>query len=148
MDLTEKQKTNFWKKVDKGSCWLWTAGCCQDGYGQFNINYKMYLSHRISWFLAGNTIPEGHILRHKCRNRNCINPEHLETGTHAENMCDKVRDGTDARGEKCHKAKLTSTQVLEIRARGEEKHVNLAKEYGITPMTISQIITRRSWKHL
>jgi len=148
MDFTEKQKTNFWKKVNKGSCWLWTAFCLQSGYGQFSINYKMYYAHRISWFMHGNTIPEGLILRHKCTNKNCVNPEHLETGTQAENCADKVRDGTDARGEKCHLAKLTSKQVLEIRARAEENCIELAKEYGISPNTISKIITRRTWKHL
>ena len=98
--------------------------------------------------MHGNTIPEGLILRHKCTNKNCVNPEHLETGTQAENCADKVRDGTDARGEKCHLAKLTSKQVLEIRARAEENCIELAKEYGISPNTISKIITRRTWKHL
>jgi hypothetical protein len=148
MELTEKDKERFWSKVDKGSCWIWTACCNKNGYGQIKINCKRYLSHRISWFLAGNTIPEGHLIRHKCRNRNCVNPEHLETGTQADNEADKIRDGTDCRGEKCYNAKLTSTQVLDIRARAEGKHIELAKEYGVSRPTIHSIIARKTWKHL
>ena len=148
MDFTEKQKSNFWKKVDKtDSCWIWTAGL-QHGYGRFHVNYKNYFSHRISWFLAGNVIPEGHLIRHKCRNRNCVNPDHIETGTNAENCADKVRDGTDMKGEKHHKAKLTSEQVLEIRARAEENQRELAEEYVVSKSTIHYIIARRIWKHL
>jgi len=147
MELTEKQKRNFWKKVDKTeSCWLWTGGCC-NGYGLFGIEGKIYRSHRVSWLLAGNSIPDGHVIRHKCRSRNCCNPEHLETGTRAENNADMIRDGTSTKGEKNHTAKLTSAQILDIRARAE-RNVDLAKEFGVGQMTISHIILRRRWKHI
>ena len=150
MELTEKQKKRFWDKVDKtDSCWLWTGNMNQYRYGQVRINDKLYKSHRISWFLAGNTIPDGHVVRHKCRSKNCVNPDHLETGTHAENNgIDRVRDGTDNRGEKSRNAKLTEEQVLEIRKRATETHQRLAEEYGVARTTISYIITRRRWKHI
>lgn len=148
MELTEKQKERFWKKVEKTeTCWLWT-GCCANGYGHFVINEKTYKSHRVSWFLAGNTIPDGHIIRHKCRSRHCCNPEHLETGTIAENIADRIRDGTSNRGERCGTAKLTSAQVLDIRARAGERQANLAEEFGVSQVTISAIILRRIWKHI
>jgi hypothetical protein len=148
MELTEKDKERFWKRVEKTeSCWLWT-GCCVNGYGQLRINRKIYLSHRVSWFLAGNTIPDGYIIRHKCRSKSCCNPEHLETGTHAENMADKIRDGTSTRGERSKTAKLTSAQVLEIRAREGERYVDLAEEFDVTKGTISNIIHRQAWKHI
>ena len=149
MELTEEQKKRFWAKVDKtDSCWLWTGSILRNGYGQVCFNNKMYMSHRISWLLAGNTFPDGHVIRHKCRSRHCVNPEHLETGTHAENMADKVRDGTDNRGEKCCNAKLTATQVLEIRERATESQRNLAKEYGIARSTIFDIVKKHTWKHI
>ena len=149
MELTEEQKKRFWEKVDKTeSCWLWTGATGHYGHGGVGINSKTHKTHRISWLLAGNTIPEGHVIRHKCRSKNCLNPEHLETGTRAENSADMLRDGTSTQGEKHPCVKLTTEQVLEIRERATENQCRLAEEYRVTQSTISQIIQRRTWKHI
>jgi len=139
----------FWDKVDKTeTCWLWTGGKVKDGYGMFKINGQMQLSHRVSWILSGNTIPEGHVIRHKCRSKNCVNPEHLETGTLAENQADRVRDGTSNRGIRQHLAKLTEEQVRQIRVRADENQRLLGEEYGVSKATIWDIIRRKSWAWL
>ena len=138
----------FWSKVDKtGECWLWTGLKNEWGYGTTWRGGKNEKVHRISWILSGNTIPEGHVVRHKCRNRHCCNPEHLETGTQAENNADKIRDGTSNRGVKNPTAKLTEDQVREIRAKYASGALqkSLAEEYGVTQRTISYIITRKNW---
>jgi len=132
----------FWSKVNKTSeCWLWTGSCNRDGYGRFCVDRKTMYAHRASWFLDDKTIPEGLVLRHKCRNRNCVNPEHLETGTQKQNCDDRIRDGT-------FKRKLTEEQVRQIRARSTESQNILAKEFGVKQGYISQIISGKRWLHL
>lgn len=144
----EEARDRFFSKVNKtDSCWLWT-GALVCGYGYLWLQNKDIGAHRISWLLAGNTIPEGHLIRHKCRNRHCVNPEHLETGTYKENQMDRVRDGTDSRGEKHGQSKLTEDQIRAIRARHTENQRGLAKEYGVSQRAIFDIIHRRTWKHL
>ena len=147
--------SNFWEKVDKTSdasgCWLWTGCKNQYGYGSVKWNGKNQLTHRVAYLLAGHTIPEGLILRHSehcIGKQNCCNPDHITPGTVAENHADMIRDGTSARGEKQHSAKLTAPQVLEIRRRCTENRRELGEEFGVSGKNISAIINRRSWNHL
>lgn len=140
----------FWSNVIKtsGGCWLWTGSCNERGYGRFKVEGKMMYAHRVSWLLAGNTIPEELILRHKCRSKNCVNPEHLETGTHAQNAADMIRDGTSTKGIKHPRAALTEEQVKEIRRRCTENQRLLGQEFGVDHATISDIILRKTWNHI
>jgi hypothetical protein len=141
---------DFWKKVDKsGEHWLWTGMLDpRSGYGKFHINMKGMNSHRYCWILVNGEIPDGLVVRHKCRVKNCVNPEHLELGTTADNNADMIRDGTTMRGTKSHLSKLNEEQVLDIRRRATEGCVRLGKEFNVRPSTISEILHRRSWAWL
>lgn len=77
----------FWRKVNKtDTCWLWTAGVTgRGGYGAFCVNYKMIPAHRYSYTILKGEIPERMELDHLCRNRRCVNPDHLEPVTREEN---------------------------------------------------------------
>jgi len=129
----------FWSKVNKtsGGCWLWT-GLLREGYGRFYVEGKTLTAHRVSWLIADRIIPEGLVLRHKCLNKNCVNPDHLETGTQKENCEDRIRDGTFYR-------KLTEEQVKEILRRSTENQRLLGEEFGVARQTISKIISRQKW---
>jgi hypothetical protein len=139
----------FWSKVDKTTeCWLWTSAM-SSGYGVFLIEKgKTIRSHRYSWILTNGEIQDNLIVRHKCRNRNCVNPGHLELGTHQDNSQDRVRDQTDIRGSKNPTCKLTQDKVLEIRRRASENYLSLAKEFNVSHSTIKNIINRRRWDWL
>ncbi len=80
----------FLDKVNKvnrfSGCWLWVAATGKDGYGRFSVNGRMELAHRIAYNLYVGPIPEGLELDHACRNHACVNPNHLETITHLENV--------------------------------------------------------------
>lgn len=77
----------FWSYVDaSGDCWLWAGNLTKLGYGHLNLDGKTKLAHRASYELLCGPIPEGLTLDHLCRVRHCVNPDHLEPVTSAENV--------------------------------------------------------------
>lgn len=88
--LNETAEQRFWPKVgppESGGCRRWTGYLNpRTGYGQFNLgNQSTGLAHRVAYTLACGVIPDGMQLDHLCRNRWCVNPEHLEPVTATEN---------------------------------------------------------------
>lgn len=97
--------------------------------------------------------PEGMECRHLNDNKADNRLENLAWGTRQENIADRLRNGIAGRqyGEGSPHAILTKEQVLVIRARyarGGVSQYALAREYGVHQITISQIITRKTWKQI
>lgn len=85
----------FWDKVHsavEGECWEWTGGRDKDGYGKLRLGKTQIAAHRFSYELHNGQAPQG-IVRHQCNNPPCVNPAHLLTGSHQDNMNDRRAAG-------------------------------------------------------
>jgi hypothetical protein len=155
--MENKDADRFWAKVrkldDLDGCWEWTAAK-RLGYGVFMLGGKARLAHRLAYEDTYGSIPVGRHLRHRCDHPPCVRPDHLQPGSHAENMADKKARGRhlrlDMRGEAHPKHILTVPQVRQIRlrvARGERQR-DLAAEFGTKRETIYAVVHGRSWQWL
>lgn len=152
-NLTPKQLAKFHASYTKGDgCWIWHKSKAWYGHGNFHFNATYAGAHRIMYAITHGEIPDGLIVRHKCDNPPCVNPEHLEIGTHQDNFADRDKRGRAAKGEKNGNVKLTQAQVDEIRATVGKRRdkVNgvhaLAKRFGVTPTMVRLIVRRKYWK--
>lgn len=81
-------ESRFLAKIgNRDGCWEWTAfkdkaGYARIGLGRDNVLY----AHRVSYELYVGAIPDGAVIDHKCRNRGCVNPDHLHAVTHSQNL--------------------------------------------------------------
>lgn len=79
--------TRIVDKIDtEGICWEWTAARDSNDYGRVRWEGSAALAHKVIWELLVGPVPEGLELDHLCRNPPCVNPDHLEPVTHAENI--------------------------------------------------------------
>jgi hypothetical protein len=142
----------FWSRVaitsNPDKCWEWQGGRIE-GYGTVDIQKKTWRTHRYVWFLMTGNISDLEIL-HSCDNPPCCNPAHLREGTQQDNMTDKQSKNRQARGSVNGNAKLTETQVREIKIALAKKEVRrtIAARYAVTPTTITGIAKERTWQHI
>jgi len=146
-------RDRFYQKflpITESGCWIWEGSGSSEGrYGYIRANGRMQLAHRVSWELHRGPIPNGIEVCHHCDIEPCVNPYHLFLGTHLENCIDRDTKGRNvvSSGSEHGCAKLTEEIVLVIRS-SSKSGVLLAKEFGVTPTTISSIRHRRSWNHV
>ena len=79
----------FMEKVRESSdgCWEWAAEVGNSGYGRFWVGgSRKSLAHRWAYEYYVSPIPEGLVIDHLCRNKVCVNPEHLEPVTTSVNV--------------------------------------------------------------
>jgi hypothetical protein len=140
----QKLKFHGWTEVlrvpELGECWESRAP--EKGPYRYVSSRAVPLSaHRVSYEHHKGPIPEGMLVRHRCDNPPCVNPEHLEVGTPLENMMDAVQRNR-------HAHTLSEAQVREIKAKLADNHQMkpLAREYGVTRSTIRKIARGETWK--
>jgi hypothetical protein len=122
--------------LDEGTgCWDWQLYKIPTGYGQVRVANRLYPAHRFYYEEKYGPVPEGYVLDHLCRNRGCVNPDHLEPVTQRENV--RRGEGT----------KLTLAQVQWIRSSSRSAR-SLALELGMDPSHFSKIRRAEKWDGL
>ncbi|PEI49915.1 HNH endonuclease signature motif containing protein [Bacillus toyonensis] len=149
--VKKRKKLDF--EEDENGCFNVISHSKKNGYAQLTMRGKNISAHRFVYEEMFGEIPPGLVIRHKCDNRKCINPEHLETGTYKDNVMDMVTRGRmrTLKGSSRRDAKLTEESVIEIRRLVKEENVSmkdLAERYGVAYGTIQNVVRRRSWKHI
>lgn len=73
--------------IDDDGCWIWQGSTKGDGYGKCGYKGRTGVgAHRMSYEVFVGPIPPDLHLDHLCRKRPCVNPDHLEPVTVAENL--------------------------------------------------------------
>lgn len=123
------------------------------GYPQVNLTNMMsgqkrhFRLHRVILLAFVGPLPEGQETRHLNGDRTDCRLENLAYGTPTENMADMIRHRRTNRGERNPLTRLSWSDVRIIRHRvaaGEQQKA-LAAEYGVHPVTIHDIVVRKTW---
>ena len=73
-------------KVDKNGCWNWLGTHNEGGYGTVYMRGENYMAHRVLYRMFVGNLSRKLQIDHLCRNRDCVNPTHLEQVTLRENI--------------------------------------------------------------
>lgn len=143
------------KVVKTDNCWLWIGSTYRFGYGHFRrkINGKwiMYKAHRYSYEYFKGQIPKGMLICHTCDNPACVNPNHLYSGTHKDNVDDMFSRNRKSRLIRNPKHNLLSMEIArEIRKLKSDKPAILLREISVmfsTSLTqVSRILNNKIWQ--
>ena len=104
---------------------------------RFSSKRGTYYPHRDLYREVYGELPQGFVIRHKCDERLCLNPNHLTYGTYSENSLDMFK-------RKRKKTKITFSDAANIRVDIRLQRV-IAEEYGIDQSCVSRIKSGDHW---
>ncbi len=79
-------------------CWEWAGTWRSDGYSNMGIGRKNYYVHRLMFQWFKHDIPDGLVIDHLCKNKRCVNPNHLEATDMKTNVGRALRRAYCRRG--------------------------------------------------
>lgn len=149
MSAEERLEYRGWNVTHTG-CWEILGGKKSGGYGVIQYQGQSVAAHRLSYETWVGPIPEGLLIRHKCDNPPCINPDHLEPGTDADNSRDMVERGRNRSlaGESHPMSKLSQGDANLIRhtyPQGVLTLKMLGEAFGVSIPTITRILSGKGY---
>ena len=118
-------------------------------------NGKHARAHRLAYAEANGVSLEsikGFVVRHKCDNRACVNPDHLELGKQADNVRDMLDRGrkVTVRGDRHKCSKLAESDIPKIRKRlaAGESQRSIGRSFGVSQKIIFMIAAGKAWSHI
>ena len=77
--------------TDANGCWTWTGRLGRDGYSRPSVGGRVVSGHRLMATLVYGDLKGSAVVHHKCANRQCINPDHLQPVSHRENVAEMLQ---------------------------------------------------------
>lgn len=142
---------DFALQYDGDECLIWPYAKDAAGYAQINFEGRVRYVHREVCIKKNGMPHDGMVAAHSCGKGHlgCVSPSHVRWATRKENADDMIEHGTRAFGENTAAAKLTNKQAIEIKSmKGSMTQERIAKIYGVSRQTISDIHTGRRWSWL
>jgi HNH endonuclease len=118
-------------RTGRGGCWLWTGYRNEKGYGQF-FDGRPVRAHRFAyeWCHPGE-LRDDSTIEHLCRNRACVNPEHLAPLSRKMNvLIGNTITAENARKTHCKDGHPLDGHNLYIKPNGQRQCVACRREAG------------------
>ena len=141
--------------IEEGDCWIWQGSVLGNGYPSMSIKDETYLVRRVVLEIVGKPPKKYQPVICSCRNKLCVNPEHLTRSSHSKVGRDTAALGVFSELTKCAKnakasraresTRLTMELANEIRLRPESGKV-LSGIYGVSKNQINAIKRGDAWK--
>jgi hypothetical protein len=128
-NLTESEKRRFISRIrkDNSGCHVWTSPLDKDGYGTFYLRRRNRRAHRVAWYDMHGEIPKGMVINHICRNRACVNAQHLQVVTVTENTLkdSATVSAINARKTHCAQGHIYDRTYRTGRGRGYQRYCSI-----------------------
>lgn len=135
-------------KITQNGCWEMPPSA--NGYPRFMFNGDVYQAHRFVWEICHGEIPEGLSVLHKCHNKLCVNPFHLNLGTAQDNVTDITIESFEKREKSMElPVKFVAEGILDESERETIQKILEKKKYSrLETANVLGISTTTLWRKI
>lgn len=130
--------------VGDNDCWIWQKSCNSAGYGQLTEDKKYWLAHRYAYACVNSDLSDDLVVRHKCHNTKCCNPNHLTLGTNKDNYYDSIDKHNEASKNKRKTWIINGVHYPTIRAASKETKL---RQSTIIKHTVNGVFDVDTYRH-